>query len=91
MGVNTEELRQQTEERLVAGPGRKNPRLHLTEQSQRIADLWPQEATRSGAGLIGTEHQFLALIRRAEGVVAEVIALQGISEETFRAQVAALP
>lgn len=86
LGVDVDRLRRQIEARLVAGPGRQEARLHLTQQSILVADLWPEEAVRVNSERIRTEHQFLALIRRAQGVVAEVLAEQGIEEQLFRAQ-----
>jgi ATP-dependent Clp protease ATP-binding subunit ClpC len=62
----------------------------FTDRARQVIVLAQDEARVLGHGHLGTEHLLLGLVREREGVAAQVLAGFDMTEETVRAQVAAM-
>ena len=63
------------------------PSQGLTPRAKSAVELAVSEASRTGAGYIGTEHLLLGLIREGEGVAAKALASKGVTLDDTRKQV----
>ncbi|MFC0431326.1 Clp protease N-terminal domain-containing protein [Kutzneria buriramensis] len=63
------------------------PFSRFTDRARRVVAQSQTEAQTAGHGYIGTEHIALALMSQPEGLAAQALAAQGVTEEQVRAAV----
>ncbi len=79
LGVNFQEVRQQTEELVGKGqPILKPIDLPLSPRAKRVLDLAIKEARNMGVNYVGTEHVLLGLLAEGEGVAAQILLSSGV-------------
>ncbi len=85
--VTLEHIRHQVEQ-LIA-PGTETPGTHIpfTSGTKRVLDQSLKEASRLGAGYVGTEHLLLGLLGESDGRAADVLARLNVPRERLQDRV----
>src|SRR6059036_3785221 len=87
LGISLEAVRSQVKE--IIGQGQAAPTGHIpfTPRAKKVLELSLREALQLGHNYIGTEHILLGLIRKGEGVAAQVLQKLGADLNRVRQQV----
>jgi ATP-dependent Clp protease ATP-binding subunit ClpC len=90
LGVSLESARRQVEE--MIGRGQQAPSGHIpfTPRAKNVLKLSLAEALRLGHNYIGTEHLLLGLLREADGVAVQALAVLGVDLNQVGPRIAAL-
>jgi ATP-dependent Clp protease ATP-binding subunit ClpC len=88
-GVYAEEVRQQVEALIGAGPKAVVDHFPLTPRSKKVLELSLRHALEMGQDYIGTEHMLLGVLDLRDGVAGRILEGMGVTRSRAEEQVVA--
>lgn len=89
LDIAPEKIRRKLEETLVPGPDmRTGADLPYTSRAKKVLELGMEEAERSRAVVVDTEHLLVGLCVEGKGIAAQTLAWAGLTTDAARAAVA---
>jgi ATP-dependent Clp protease ATP-binding subunit ClpA len=87
LGVNLENLREEVEKQVGAGPENPTGNIPYTPRVKKVLALASKEAKALNHTCIGTEHILLGLLREGDGVAARVLKNLNVDVEQTRQEI----
>jgi ATP-dependent Clp protease ATP-binding subunit ClpA len=85
LGIDPRRVRAEIERRVTSGPKPATGRLPVTAEVARVIQYAVEESRDAGQDYVATEHLLLGLLRRQDGMAAQVLMSFGLKPEDVRA------
>jgi len=87
LGVDLDQVRSSVEFIVPRGEKPVQGEVGLTPRSKKVVELAVDEARRTNAAYIGTEHLLIGLLREYEGIAATCLGSYGVTLDKVRAEI----